>query len=123
MATHHTAIHDTQAGLEPWQFYGPSTRRDNRIHLMCLMRPYDTVTVRGLPVRRIERVTVLGRGTRLAFSTRTGVLEQLTADPDGEITIEVPGREHDEYATVLAVDLAAEPIVGRNPIGVVEADS
>ena len=51
------------------------------------------------------------------------MLEQLTADPDGEVTITVPEREHDEYATVLAVDLAAAPIEGRTAIGVVEAGS
>jgi len=87
------------------------------------MKPYDSVTVRGLPVRRIERVTVVGTGTRLAFSTRTGVLEQLTPDPEGEVTISVPERAHDLYATVLAVDLADDPIKGRTAIGVVEAGS
>ncbi|MGO9874120.1 MAG: alpha-L-fucosidase [Acidimicrobiia bacterium] len=123
MAAHDTAIHGTQAGLEPWQFYGPSTRRDNRVNVICLMRPYDTVTVRGLPVRRVERVAVVGTGARLPFSTRTGVLEALTADPDGEVTIAVPQREHDVYATILAIDFAAMPIEGRAAIGVVEAGS
>jgi len=123
MAVHHSAIHETRAGLEPWQFYGPSTRRDNRVNVMCLMRPYETVTVRGLPVRRVERVTVLGTGEHLAFSTRTGVLEQLSADPDGEVIISVPARVLDVYATVLAIDLASEPIEGRAAIGVVEAGS
>ena len=33
------------------------------------------------------------------------------ADPDGEVTIAVPEAEHDSYATVLAIDLAAEPMV------------
>ena len=45
---------------------------------------------------------MLGTGAPLTFSTRTGVLEQLTPDPDGEVTITVPEREHDQYATVLA---------------------
>jgi alpha-L-fucosidase len=121
MSAHHDAIHNTTAGLEPWQFYGPSTRRDNRIFLFCLMRPYETVTVRGLPVKRVERVTVLGRGTSLPFSTRTGVIEQLTYDPDGEVTITVPESVLDEYATVLAVDLASEPIEGRAAVATVEA--
>ena len=66
---------------------------------------------------------MLGTGTSLGFSTRTGVLEQLTPDPDGEVTITVPERDHDRFATVLAIDLVAEPIVGRTPIGVVEAGS
>lgn len=120
MAAHHEAIHDTTAGLEPWQFYGPSTRRGDRIFVFCLMRPYDTVTVRGLPVKRIERVTVLGTGARLSFGTRTGVLEQLAYDPDGEVTITVPERELDELATVLAIDLAPEPIAGRSAVATVE---
>jgi hypothetical protein len=72
-------------------------------------------------VRRVERVTVLGTGASLTFGTRTGVLEQLTPDPDGEITITVPECEHDEFATVLAIDVAPEPIFGRIPIQVVEA--
>jgi len=120
MATHHDAIHGTAAGLEPWQFYGPSTRRDDRIYLFCLMRPYDTVTVRGLPVKRVSRVTVLGTGAALSFGTRTGVLEQLMPDPDGELTITVPERELDDLATVLVVDLAPEPIQGRPAVATVE---
>jgi len=111
MDRHHDAIHDTRAGLEPWQFYGPSTRRGNRIHLFVLMRPYDTVTVRGLPVRRVRRATVLASGVELAFTTRTGVLEQLTSDPDGEVTITVPEREIDEFATVITLDID-EPAAG-----------
>jgi alpha-L-fucosidase len=120
MDAHHDAIHDTRAGLEPWQFYGPSTRRDDRIFLFCLMRPYDAVTVRGLPVKRVERVTVLGTGASLEFSTRTGVIEQLGYDPDGEVTITVPPRELDDLATVIAIDLAPEPIKGRAAVARVE---
>ncbi len=121
MDAHHEAIHDTTPGLEPWQFYGPSTRRGNRVFAFCLMRPYDTVTVRGLPVKRVARVRVLGTGAALTFGTRTGVIEQLMPDPDGEVTIAVPETELDEFATVLAIDLADEPIVGRSAVATVEA--
>jgi alpha-L-fucosidase len=120
MAAHHDAIHGTEGGLEPWQFYGPSTRKGKRIFAFCLMRPYETITVRGLPVKRVERVTVLGTGTPLTFSTRTGVIEQLTYDPDGEVTISVPDRDLDDLATVLAIDLADAPIEGRAAVAVVE---
>ncbi|MEO5900621.1 MAG: alpha-L-fucosidase [Ilumatobacteraceae bacterium] len=106
MTAHHTAIHATSAGLEPWQFYGPSTRRGDRIHLFLLARPYDSVTVRGLPVRRVERVTVLATGEELSFSTRTMIMDQLRADPNGEVTINVPETSLDPFATVLAVDIA-----------------
>ena len=120
MAVHGTAIHGTEPGLEPWQFYGPSTRRDRRIFLFLLMQPYETVTVRGLPVCRVEQVTALGTGASLGFSTRTGVLEQLAYDPDGELTVTVAGRDLDPLATVLALDLAEEPIPGRRPVATVE---
>jgi alpha-L-fucosidase len=119
MAAHHDAIQGTETGLESWQFYGPSTRKGNRIFVFCLMRPYETVTVRGLPVKRVERVAVLGTSTRLTFSTRTGVIEQLSYDPDGEVTISVPHRDLDELATVLAIDLADAPIDGRAAVAVV----
>ena len=110
MATHSSAIHGTAAGLEAWQFYGPSTRRENRIHLFLLMRPYETITVRGLPVRRVRNVTVLSTGTELQFSSRTMILDQLLADPDGEITIAVPEELLDPMATVIAVDLSDEVV-------------
>ena len=116
MARHREAIHDTEPGLEPWQFYGPSTRRGARINLFLLARPYETVTVRGIPVCRVERVRVLGTGAALAFSTRTGVIEQLAPDPDGEVTITVPERDLDRFATVVTLDLAPVPIKGRRPV-------
>jgi len=122
MRTHHEAIQGTDAALEPWQFYGPSTRRENRVYVFCLMRPYESVSVRGIPIKRVERVTVLGTGAALGFSTRTGVIEQLTWDPDGEVTITVPERELDRFATVLAIDLASEPIE-RPALAIVEPDS
>jgi alpha-L-fucosidase len=110
MATHADAIHGTEAGLEPWQFYGPSTRTgDDLVHLFVLMRPYETVTVRGLPVRRVRRVTVMGRGTELRFSHRTGIIEMLMDDPTGELIIDVPETELDEYVTVLTVEIDVAP--------------
>ena len=106
MSLHHAAIHETSAGLEPWQFYGPSTRHGNRIHLFLLARPYDSVTVRGLPVRRVERVTLMATGAPLHYSARTPIFDQLTPDPTGEITIEIPDDMLDPYATVVVVDIA-----------------
>jgi alpha-L-fucosidase len=99
------AIVGTVAGLEPWQFYGPSTRAGQTIYLHLLYRPYDTVTVRGLPVRRVRAVRELGSGEALAFTTRTGVMESFLPDPAGEVTITVPARLVDEDATVLALDV------------------
>lgn len=113
MARHAVAIHDVAAGLEPWQFYGPSTRAGDRIHLLCLMRPYETVTVRGLPVRRVVRATALGTGTELEVRTRTDVFGHFMDDPDGEVIVSVPEADVDELATVITLELADHPVRDR----------
>jgi alpha-L-fucosidase len=109
MSRHATAIHDTTAGLEPWQFYGPSTRRGDTINLFLVMRPYDTVTVRGVPVRRVRKVTVMATGRELEFTTRTGIIEMLMDDPDGDVTITVPDTELDDDVTVLTLEITPLP--------------
>ena len=107
MAGHGPAVIGTEPGLAPWQFYGPSTRRGDTFYLHLLARPYDTVTVRGVPVRRVRQVRVLGSGTVLAFSTRTAIVDFIHPDPLGEVTIEVPAAELDDMATVLAMEVSA----------------
>ncbi len=104
MATNAESILDTDPGLEPWQFYGPSTRRGDRLYLHLLMRPYGQVTVRGVPVRRVTRVAQLGRDDELSYLVRTSVLDRLNADPTGELVISVPEDTLDPLATVLVLD-------------------
>jgi alpha-L-fucosidase len=99
-------IHDTDPGLAAWQFYGPSTRRGDRLYLHLLARPYDTIAVRGVPIRRIRAVTELRTGTRLDATGRCPIVDELfNADPIGELTIRVPESVLDPLATTLAVDL------------------
>jgi alpha-L-fucosidase len=104
MSLHAESVVGTEPGLEPWQFYGPSTRRGDTVYLHLLMRPYDTVTVRGVRVRRVQSVRVLGTGESLPFSTRTAILDSFAADPVGELTITVPESALDPDATVLVVE-------------------
>jgi alpha-L-fucosidase len=105
MARYGEGILGTEPGLAPWQFYGPSTRRGSRVYLHLLMRPYDAVTVRGVPVRRVRSVRVLGSDAELATTSRASVADTLfNADPTGELTIEVPEAVLDPHATVIAVD-------------------
>ena len=93
------------AGLAPWQFYGPSTRRDGRIYLHLLARPYDTIAVRGLPIRRVRRAVELRTGTTLDFVGRCPIIDELfNQDPVGEVTIRVPEQVLDDLATVIALD-------------------
>src|SRR4029077_11545317 len=94
------SILGTTAGLAPWQFYGPSTRRGDRIYLHLLARPYETITVRGLPIKRVHRATELRAGTALDFSTRCPITDELfNRDPTGEVTIRVLESVLDEMAT------------------------
>jgi alpha-L-fucosidase len=105
MGRHQESIVGTTAGLEPWQFYGPSTRRGDRIYLHLLMRPYESVSVRGIPVKRVKSVMVLGTGARLEYSSQVSAIDQLfNKDPVGELIVSVPETALDPYATVLAVD-------------------
>jgi alpha-L-fucosidase len=107
MQHHGDAIHGTEAGLEPWQFYGPSTRRGDATHLFLLMRPAESVTVRGVPIRRISRVELDGPSpAELTFRVRTSILGQLEQDPLGELVIDVPSELADELAHVITLTIA-----------------
>jgi alpha-L-fucosidase len=108
MADHAEAIHDTGPGLEAWQFYGPSTRKNNRIFLHAVMRPYESVVVRGVPIRRVASARHLASGRDLEFRTRATVQQELFGrDPIGEVFVEVPEDYIDAFATV--VELTIEP--------------
>ena len=106
MATHAESIVGTTPGLEPWQFYGPSTRRGDTTYLHLLMKPYESVTARGVPIKKVRSVLALGTGAELPFRTRSAILDHFNEDPRGELTIEVPARLLDEHATVIAVQIA-----------------
>jgi alpha-L-fucosidase len=104
--TNGVAIHDSEAGLEPWQFYGPSTRKKDTIFLICPWRPYEDVVVRGLPIKRV-RATHVGTGTQLAVRGRaTAEQELISQDPIGEVFIGLPSSLHGEHATVIELSLA-----------------
>jgi alpha-L-fucosidase len=109
MARNGEAIIGTEPGFEPWQFYGPSTRRGETVYLHLLMRPYETVSVRGVPIRRVKTVRDVATGTLLKHRGRAPVLDELfrTPDPTGELTISVPPELVDEFATVIAIEFEA----------------
>ena len=101
------SIAGTEPGLEPWQFYGPSTKRGNTTYLHLLMRPYESVTGRGVPIKRVKRVTVLASGQELTFTTRCSIVESwINRDPKGEVTIALPEDAIDSLATVLALEMS-----------------
>ncbi len=111
MSANAESITGTKPGLEPWQCYGPSTRAGNRVYLHLLLRPYETVSVRGVRIRRLRSARALSTGAELAFETRCGIIDaQFNPDPYGEVTVHVPAEAIDPYATVLALDFEGEPV-------------
>ena len=108
MERHPGVIAGTEPGLEPWQFYGPSTRRGDSVLLFLLARPYDSVSVRGVPIRRVRGVRDVATGTSLDHRGRCTVVDELmNPDPMGELTIDVPESLIDDVCTVIEVDLIA----------------
>ena len=106
ISRHSDSIISTTPGLEPWQFYGPSTRKGKRIYLHLLMKPYETISVRGVPIKRVKSVSVLANGTQLAYTSRCAIIDSIqNPDPLGELTICVPDSVIDPYATVISLDL------------------
>ena len=99
------AIVGTDPGLEPWQFYGPSTRRGNRVYLHVLMKPYESVSVRGVKVKHVGDVRPLSSTISLKVRKRVSAADSLfNHDPIGELVITTPDSALDSLATILAVD-------------------
>jgi alpha-L-fucosidase len=74
------------------------------------MRPYESVTVRGVHIKRVKAARSLSTGENLHFTTRCSIPDRLlNSDPIGELTIEVPEAAVDSYATVIAVQFTEEP--------------
>ena len=108
MGRHGDAILDTTPGLEPWQFDGPTTRKGDRLFLHVLARPYESVKVRGIPVRKVKSVRALGTNTPLEHRSRCTVIDTMfNPNPTGELTVRVPASVIDEFATV--IELTMEP--------------
>lgn len=106
MKTYGESIIGTKPGLEPWQFYGPSTKKGNTYYLHLVMRPAGEVTVRGLKVDRIKSVRALKTGAGLKWSKRIAVADIIlkNRDPLGEITIKIPPESLDPDVSVMAID-------------------
>jgi alpha-L-fucosidase len=110
MARHSQAIVGTAAGLKPWQFPGPTTLKGNSLHCHLLMRPVAPVSVRGVPVRHLKRIGVLGHDTELPFEIRIPVMDELMhVDGPGEVLIDVPEALLDPIATVLELEFDCDP--------------
>ncbi|MBP2411789.1 alpha-L-fucosidase [Arthrobacter stackebrandtii] len=107
MACNKEAVHGVQPGLEPWQYYGPSTAAGNNTYLFALAKPVETVTVRSIPGKRVTAVRHLGSGAQLPFTFRTTLDDRFLSDPLGELNIDV--REIDVNGVVPVFVLEMDP--------------
>jgi alpha-L-fucosidase len=108
MAVHRDAIVGTDAGLAPWQFAGPTTRRGGVVYLICPMQPTELVVLRGVPGKRLAGVRVQGTGEPLPFALRLGVLDRiLDSDPLCAVVIDVSRARFEGRLPVLEVMFGA----------------
>lgn len=104
MQRHAEAILRSERGLEPGQFYGPTTRRGRTTYLFCPMRPQEQVTLRQVRGRRIESIRALGTGHELTFELRLSAMDRLFIhDPVVDVIIHIDDTDCDDLMTVLAV--------------------
>ena len=105
MARHGEAVSGCERGVEPWQFYGPSSRKGERIFLFCTQRPQEFVVLRGVYGRRVTSVRALGTGRKLEFELRLSALDRLLGT-DGvcDVVIQTPEDVLDPMMTVVEVE-------------------
>jgi alpha-L-fucosidase len=113
MTAHAESVRDVRPGLQLWQFHGPSTRRTHadgseRLYLHLVMRPYEHVVARGLPIGRVTGVTLLGDGRPLPWRATPNLrdVQARTPDPTGELVVDVAPGRLDALCSVIAIDLA-----------------
>jgi hypothetical protein len=69
----------------------------------------ESVVARGIKVARVKSVKILGSNEELQFTRRTAINDISTKDPDGEIIIDVKGKNLSGMIPVLVVDLGGNP--------------
>jgi alpha-L-fucosidase len=67
IATHGEAVIGARPAPTSVDFYGPATARGNRLYLHLIAQPVENVVVRGIPVRRVRRVSLLGTDEPLRY--------------------------------------------------------
>lgn len=109
MQVNKESVIGVEPGLQPWQFYGPSTSRDNLVYLHQFATPTESVVARGIKVKRVKSVKVLGSNQELEFFRRTAIHDPGLDDPDGEIIIDVRGGKVSGLIPVIVIDLGGDP--------------
>ncbi len=92
IATHGEALIGVRPPPSTVDFYGPATVRENKLYLHLIDRPVESVVVRGVPVRRVRKVKVLGGEDSLPYEVPLAALDEHLLGPEllGELIIEAP---------------------------------
>jgi alpha-L-fucosidase len=109
MRVNKASVIGAEPGLEPWQFYGPSTQNGDLVYLHQLAIPSESVIVRGIKVKRVRSVINLSTGKELNFTRRTAINDVMQEDPDGEIIIDTSGGQVSGLIPVIVVDFGGNP--------------
>ncbi|MFB8188697.1 alpha-L-fucosidase [Microbacterium sp. NPDC055988] len=90
MRTHRESVIGARPGLEPWQFYGPSTRNADDLYLHLVAWPDETATVRGVRPQSVLGVELLTTGEDLPFRAIVDPAHARDDDPLGNLVISIP---------------------------------
>lgn len=98
---HQDAIFESQAGLPPGHYYGPTTLSKDKtiLYLFVPHKPNGPLVVKGLK-NKINRIWVLGNGTKLSHKI---VGKAYWSSVPGICYIDLPEEALDPEVTVLAV--------------------
>lgn len=91
IATHGEAIIGVRPAPSTVDFHGPATVRGNRLYLHLIDQPVENVVVRGIPVRRVRQVSVLG-AEELRYRMPLAAYDDHLLGPDllAELIIDAP---------------------------------
>lgn len=118
---HQEAIYKTCQGIPYDHFYGPTAlSKDSTIlYLYVRDKPNDgQVTIKGIS-NKIENIYMVGSATPLEYKTFCKV--SWNTYP-GIIYIDIPGKEMDEYYTVIAIKLDGKINLYREYSGAIESN-
>jgi alpha-L-fucosidase len=102
------SVIDAEPGLEPWQFYGPSTKRGKLVYLHLFGTPGESVVVRGIKIKQVRSVVNLATGESYEFKRRAAINDTDLLDPEGEIIIDTSDDSLSGLIPVLVVDMGGD---------------
>jgi alpha-L-fucosidase len=103
------SVINAEPGLEPWQFYGPSTKRGDMVYLHQFASPSESVVVRGIKIKHVRSVKNMATGQSYEFRRRASITENDLPDPEGEIIIDTSDDSLSGLIPVLVVDMSGDP--------------